>query len=55
MTAQVRSPGVGDLLAVGDRPRHRDRDALARAQRARDVVAGLGLDADDPRVAGAAP
>ena len=36
----------GDLLAVGDRLGHLDRHALAGTQRARHVVAGLGLDAD---------
>ena len=38
------------LLAVGDRPRDLDRDPLAGGERAHEVVARLGLDADDPRV-----
>jgi hypothetical protein len=50
MTSHGCAPGGRDLLAVGDRLRHLDRDAFARAQRARHVVAGLGLDAHDPRV-----
>ena len=40
--------GDRELLAVGDRARHRDAHALARGERAARVVAGLGLDADDP-------
>ena len=42
--------GHRELLAVGDRPRDLDRDALSGCEGAHEVVARLGLDADDPRV-----
>ena len=42
--------GDRQLLAVGDRARDLDPDALAGRQRALEVVARLRLDADDPRV-----
>ncbi len=42
----MSSPGVGDLLAVGDRRPDLDALPAAAGQRARDIVAGRRLDAD---------
>ena len=50
MTGKVSSPGSRQLLAVGDRARDLDAHALAGGERAHEVVAGLGLDADHARV-----
>ena len=50
MTGKVSSPGMRELLAVGDRARDLDPDALAGGERAHEVVARLGLDADHARV-----
>ena len=50
MTSQVSSPGVVTCWPSAIVWGTATRDALARAQRARHVVAGLGLDADHARV-----
>ena len=55
MTSQVSSPGVVTCWPSAIVWGTATDDALAGAQRARHVVAGLGLDADHARLRRAAP